>query len=74
MSIMAITLFLAKFSNLIKREIKMAENMCVCVWGFYYLLFYYVIIIIIIIIDFLNFREISSDFSNGFKHVPRGIF
>jgi hypothetical protein len=52
MSIMAITLFLAKFSNLIKREIKMAENMCVCVcvWGFYYLLIYYVIIIIIIII------------------------
>jgi hypothetical protein len=39
MSIMAITLFLAKFSNLIKREIKMAENMCVyvCVCGVFFI-------------------------------------
>jgi hypothetical protein len=64
---LAITFFLAKFSDLTKREIKMAKNMCVCVCVFFPSRH------ISIVFFWGGWGEISSDFSNGFKHVPRGI-
>ncbi len=65
---LAITFFLAKFSDVTKREIKMAK-ICVCVCVCVCVFFPGRPISTVIFFG----GEISSDFSNGFKHVPRGI-